>query len=212
MSTKYENLLFDFDGCLVSSIDFWIQIYKETLAEFDSFPTDKELMFHLGDWDMWKHFGVRNQEHFAEIVNAKLASQADRHVLSENADIVLDLLAPSHQMAVVSSGLKENIVDALTHNSVLHYFQEVIGVNEVKHYKPHPEPVHLAIKLLKGKNDNSIMIGDSRKDIEAASNAGVDSILYYPKAHEKTHDLEMLMTYKPTYVINSLLELPDIVN
>ena len=72
--------------------------------------------------------------------------------------------------------------------------------------------MHLAIELLKGTHETSIMIGDSRKDIEAATNAGIHSILYYPKEHENTHDLDMLMSYEPTYVVNSLLEIPDIVS
>ena len=55
------------------------------------------------------------------------------------------------------------------------------------------------------------MIGDSRKDLEAANNAGVDSILYYPAIHENSHDLEMLLTYEPTYVVKSLLEIKEIV-
>lgn len=212
MSVKYKNLLFDFDGCLVSSIDFWIKIYKEALAEFDSYPSDKELMFHIGDWDMWKHFGVTDEAKFVEIVNAKLGDLHDRQVLSENAQEVLEILSPNHKMAVVSSGVKVNILDALTKNEVDHHFQAIIGVGEVENYKPHPEPLHLAIKLLQGQQESSVMIGDSRKDLEAANNAGIASILYYPKEHENTHDLDMLMSYEPTYVVNSLLEIPDIVS
>ena len=45
------------------------------------------------------------------------------------------------------------------------------------------------------------MIGDSRKDLEAAKNAEIDSLLFYPKSHSIFYDLKNLKTYNPTYII-----------
>ena len=203
MSVKYKNLLFDFDGCLVSSIDFWIKIYKEALAEFDSYPSDKELMFHIGDWDMWKHFGVTDEAKFVEIVNAKLGDLHDRQVLSENAQEVLEILSPNHKMAVVSSGVKVNILDALTKNEVDHHFQAIIGVGEVENYKPHPEPVHLAIELLNGSQalefrrplQSSAFIESFVKSYrEEVSFVSEDRILHY--------DIEKSITFLNSFQID----------
>jgi phosphoglycolate phosphatase-like HAD superfamily hydrolase len=51
------------------------------------------------------------------------------------------------------------------------------------------------------------MIGDSRKDIEAANNAKMDSILVYPKEHEIYYSQEELMGCTPTYKVTALDEI-----
>ena len=211
MTKKYENLLFDFDGCLVTSIDFWIKIYRETFDLFDIHPTDKEIMFHVGDWDIHEHFGIEDGEKFSQIVNSKLTNLHERQVLSKNVIEMLDRLDGEHQIAIVSSAVKTDIIDALTRNKIDHHFSIIIGVEEVENYKPHPEPIFKAMSFLDADIEDTIMIGDSRKDLEAANNAGVDSILYYPEEHQNTHDFEMLKSYNPTYIVSSLLEIPEIV-
>ena len=192
-------------------MNFLINIYKETFAAFNIHPSDQEIMFHVGDWDIHTHFGIEDVDKFTEMVNSKLTNLQERQVLSKNVIEMLSALEGSHNMAIVSSAVKGDILDALTRNNIVHHFSAIIGVHEVKNYKPHPEPIYSAMSFLEAKPENSIMIGDSRKDIEAANNAGVDSILYYPPEHINTHDLDMLMTYNPTYVVNSLLKIVEIV-
>jgi phosphoglycolate phosphatase-like HAD superfamily hydrolase len=45
------------------------------------------------------------------------------------------------------------------------------------------------------------MAGDADRDIQAAHNANVQSILYYPPEHQELHDLEYLKQQKPTHII-----------
>lgn len=212
MSSKYENILFDFDGVLVSSIDFWMDTYRESFAAFDIYPSDKEIMFHLGDWEIHQHFGVQDREKFAEIVQSKLDGMNERHVLSKEVLEMLDQLEGKHSMAIVSSAVKENITFTLEKYSIEQHFSHIFGVGEVTKYKPDPEGIFKAMEYLEASPEDTIMIGDSRKDIEAANKAGIDSILYYPPQHEKTHDLDVLKEYNPTYIVNSLLDIPEIVN
>ena len=64
---------------------------------------------------------------------------------------------------------------------------------------------------LKGNKNEAIMIGDSRKDLEAANNAGIDSILVYPKSHSIFYKFDELKAYKPTYIVSGLKEITDII-
>ena len=50
------------------------------------------------------------------------------------------------------------------------------------------------------------MVGDSAKDLGAAANAGIDSILVYPEAHAAYYDLDVLRRFKPSYVCASVRE------
>ena len=89
--TKYKNLLFDFDGCLVSSIEFWLNIYREAFSEFNLYPSDKEIMYHVGDWDIHKYFEIEDNQRFVDIVNSKLTDTHGRQVLSPNIALQLSL-------------------------------------------------------------------------------------------------------------------------
>ena len=48
-------------------------------------------------------------------------------------------------------------------------------------------------------------------DVIAAKNAGVDSILFYPRAHRQFHNIEYLKSLGPTYIIEDFKEIITIV-
>ncbi len=57
------------------------------------------------------------------------------------------------------------------------YFEIVLGIDDVKAPKPHPEGVLRALAELDSKKNSSIYIGDSSSDVETARNAGIPSVL-----------------------------------
>jgi phosphoglycolate phosphatase-like HAD superfamily hydrolase len=65
--------------------------------------------------------------------------------------------------------------------------------------------------LLSGSKQAAIMIGDSDKDLGAANNTGIDSILFYPPEHKKFYDLEKLRTLNPTYIVEELRQIEAII-
>ena len=55
------------------------------------------------------------------------------------------------------------------------------------------------------------MVGDTDKDLGAAANFGIDSMLFYPPEHEKFYPLEKLKGYNPTYVFDDFKKLLELV-
>ncbi len=51
-------------------------------------------------------------------------------------------------------------------------FPVVIGMEDVRRFKPHPEGIRLAMRLLGASPENTLMIGDSFPDMEAGRAAG----------------------------------------
>ena len=92
------------------------------------------------------------------------------------------------------------------------YFETVVASDDTERHKPHPEPLHLALERMHGSAERAVMIGDTEKDIVAASNAGCDSILFYPPEHQQIHDLDELRAHNPTYVVSNFRDIIDIVN
>lgn len=65
----------------------------------------------------------------------------------------------------------------------------------------------MALNAIGGTKEKAIMIGDSNKDIGAAVNFGIDSVLIYPESHSMCYDLKALQDLKPTYTVSSLNDL-----
>ena len=60
----------------------------------------------------------------------------------------------------------------LKHAGLSDMFPTVIGMEDVRRYKPHPEGIRLAMELLVSSPEHTLMVGDSFPDIEAGRAAG----------------------------------------
>ena len=77
-------------------------------------------------------------------------------------------------------------------------------------YKPDPQALEVALSAIGGTKASAIMIGDTANDIVAAQTFGIDSALVFPKEHNLFHNKQTLLRTKPTYVVEHLIELKNI--
>lgn len=203
---KYEYVLFDWDGCLAKTLQVWMDAYKKVFAEYGVNPTEHEIAHHFGDWEIPKYFGIKNVEECINRVDLLADKKLKKVDLYEGAKELLGKLKKTKQLALLSSSLKEVLNSAVKHNGLTDYFKVILAYEDVQNYKPHPEIIEKGLGLLKGSKDKAIMIGDSRKDLEAANNAGVDSILVYPESHKIFYNIDDLKKYKPTFIISNIGE------
>ena len=87
-------------------------------------------------------------------------------------------------------------------------FDFVICGDDVKNYKPHPEPVLTTLAALARAADEAIMVGDSRADILAGKAAGVATALFLPEEHNRFHSFDELRATQPDHVFEDHTELP----
>lgn len=205
---RYEYYLFDWDGCLAKTLEVWLDSYREVLTTYGKTPTDREIAHHFGDWGLYSYFDVEDFEE-ANTRTADLVRQKMKTVeLYDGAKELLQALdAKGKKVAIVSSGSRDIVQKGIDHNGVGEFVEVFISGEDVTNHKPHPEPLEAAITKLNAQKELTIMIGDSRKDLEAASNTGVDSILMYPENHELFYDVQKLRGYKPTFEFSSFFAL-----
>jgi phosphoglycolate phosphatase len=90
---------------------------------------------------------------------------------------VRETLARLHKkgtkLAVVSNKLKRYVVDINKRVGIQKYFEVVLGSADVKRKKPDPYPINLLMKKYGVKKDETMLVGDSKYDMEAAHRAGV---------------------------------------
>ncbi|HEV2403072.1 MAG TPA: HAD-IA family hydrolase [Candidatus Saccharimonadales bacterium] len=69
-------------------------------------------------------------------------------------------------------------------------FGAIVAGGEVKD-KPDTEGFLLVLRRLGVAKDRAVEIGDSARDVKAAHSAGIDSVLFYPPAHNVYHAIRL---------------------
>lgn len=207
MISKYDYFLFDWDGCLAKTLEVWLQAYKTTYAEFGINPTDQEIAHHFGDWQAPKHFGIENVQDCVDRV-VKLANEQLKQVtLYDGAAELLHCLKDKQKKLALLSSSEKKVLDwGIDHNNLQNIFDIIVSGDDVVNHKPHPEVIEKGLSALDADKERAVMIGDSHKDLEAAKNAGVASVLIYPKSHELFYDFKQLKGYVPTYIFSGFEE------
>lgn len=207
-----KALLFDFDGTLLNTNDLIIKTFMHVLE--DRFPGQ------YSPQDCLKFIGPSLIETFEQIAPNEVDEMIDKYrkwnhehhdeLVTEYEGVLTTLEQLKEQgirLAIVSTKKRDTIKKGLEVMGASHLFEFLIGLDDVKHVKPHPEPVLLAIEKLGINKDEAMMIGDNYHDIEAGKNAGVKTagVAWSIKGEE------FLRQYNPDYILQYMTDLLTIV-
>lgn len=90
---------------------------------------------------------------------------------------LIDDLKSDFTLAVATNANSVFAKRMLNHVGIGQHFKTILGYDSVARSKPHPDMVYKILETHNIKKQNAQLIGDSHKDIMAAKNAGVDSVL-----------------------------------
>ena len=116
----------------------------------------------------------------------------------------LSKLGERYKKAVISNkreGFSREILEGI---GILQFFDIVLGSDSVREQKPSPVPLFEVMKKFQSEKDETLMIGDSSYDIEAARAAGIKviAVTYGFRSRESLKDAD--------YIIDSFDELSNI--
>jgi pyrophosphatase PpaX len=210
-SRKYSTVLFDFDGTLTPSLELWVEGLRHAFAKFEKFPTDHEIInrvFYRGYDQVAADFDLTSIEEFSQHVEDGLSQSFARATLFEGVVEVLEECANREiKMGVVTSSPRL-IVDRTLRNLKVHsFFKSIVTADDITHFKPHPEPVLLAMERLKGLAAECLIIGDSMSDILAGQAAGIETALFFPDSHSQFYDFNTLVDAGPDLIFRSYKDL-----
>ncbi|MFX1379651.1 MAG: HAD family hydrolase [Promethearchaeota archaeon] len=80
------------------------------------------------------------------------------------------------KQAIFTFNTRKNAEISLTQVNLLHYFNIIIGRDNINNLKPHPDHLIQICNHLNVKADEILVIGDNARDIEAAINVDAYSI------------------------------------
>jgi len=102
------------------------------------------------------------------------------------------------KMAIVTNKPYEFVEPLLKGLEIDKYFDVIVGGDSCKSKKPHPAMLECALKELKSSISQSIMVGDSKNDILASNQLGMQSIAV-TYGYNYNEDIS---TYNPTVTID----------
>jgi pyrophosphatase PpaX len=210
----YKYILLDWDGNLAKTLDIWLEACRTVVEKRGIHPTDEQIGASFGAFvTHMQSWGITDADEAMDEADS-IAKQKLPHVaLYPDALEVLEYLHNlDKKLALISSSSHENIDHLLEKHKLSDLFSAVVAGDDITHHKPHPEPLEKALALLGANKQDAIMIGDSDKDLGAANNTGIDSILFYPPEHKKFYDFEQLKSLSPTYVVSDFREIESIIN
>jgi HAD superfamily hydrolase (TIGR01509 family) len=208
----YQAILFDWDGNLAKTLDLWLRAFRVVLEERKVYLTDKEIGAGFGGFiNFMKKLGIADAEDAMLEANFLVMQKMRTIGLYPNVIEVLKYLKDKDKyLALITSTGHVHIDFLLEKHKLKSYFSVVVTGDDTNHIKPHPEPIEKALTTMGIDKNKSILIGDSDKDLEAARNYGIDSILFFPPEHDKFYDIKMLDSYRPTHKVDNLIDIKKI--
>ena len=176
-------IMFDMDGTLIDSgfaITNTINYVRENLG-FDRLeknyilekvndPNINSAEFFYGT----KEFTPLQTKLFEEYYNQHCLNDL---VVYDGIAKLIDDISKDFTLAVATNANSTYAYKMLNHVGLAKYFPTILGYDSVKNPKPHPEMVYKILDKHNIQKQNAQLIGDSHKDIMAATRAGVDSVL-----------------------------------
>lgn len=208
-----QYILLDWDGNLAKTLDVWLIAVRITLEKRDIHLADKEIAQCFGKvLEKFPEWGVTDMDDAITEMDHEAHIRMPDVELYPDALFVLEALKKDgKKLALISTSLRANLQKVLDKYDMHYLFDVVMGWEDSKEHKPHPEPLEKALQKLGGTKAKAIMIGDTDNDIVAANRAGIDSILFYPPEHETYYVKDEFVATKPTHVVEDFRQVLDIV-
>jgi pyrophosphatase PpaX len=208
---RYKYVLLDWDGNLAKTLHIWLDACRVVLERRNIFKTDQEIAGSFGAFrrhlELW---GVKDLDRADDEADIEAAHLLPGVELYPDVLSTLEILRNNgHKLALVTTSTRENLGTLVEKYNFKQLFDVVITGDDVAHHKPHPEPILKAMEAIGATINETIMVGDTEKDILSAQAAGIDSVLFHSDAHRTFYNVEFLKSHKPTFTIEKF---PDLLN
>ncbi len=207
---KKELLLFDHDGVLVDTEQWYYQANREILATIGidlDFNSYMEIMINgHSALELAKDKGYSDKQ---VIQLRKQRTEIYQHYLkTKDIEIshVIDTLRklkPHYQMAIVTTSMPDDFAIIHQGREIISYMDKIFTRETYRHSKPHPEPYQTALSYFNKAPEKAIVIEDSERGLRSALSAGIDCVImenHFTRQHDFSGSIATL---------KEINELPD---
>lgn len=213
METQNQAIIFDFDYTLADSSRGAIECINFALNNMGLDQVSAEAACRTIGLSLSETFLSLAEHHERQRCDEfhRLFVQRAEEVMSnlttlyESVPAMIEALSEHGvRLGIVSTKYRRRINEILEREALMHGFQIVIGGEDVKQHKPHPEGLLEALKKLECSPATTMYVGDSVVDAELARRAGVPLIVVLSGTTPRDHFDE----YEPVAMLEDISELP----
>lgn len=207
-----KAVLFDFDGTLADTNALIVRTFTETFSALltDRTLTETEILDCIGPTleQTGEKYFPGNSTQFVDAYRELNAKYHDEMIkIYPGVKKMLEALQEKGlKLAIVSSKKRDFVVRGLKQLDLFHFFDYLIGGDEVKNPKPHSEPIDQALAHYGLLPENCLMVGDNAHDIECAQAAGVKSVA----VGWALRGADYLKQFHPDYIVHDAMEIVEI--
>ncbi|WP_283613557.1 HAD family hydrolase [Ligilactobacillus aviarius] len=214
-----QNFLFDFDGTIADSGDAATLATQACFKDFDlEVPTAETVRYYMGVpietfipklvEKQGKHYSAEQFEamydsfrrHYGEI------EQETTTLFPQMKDTLTALKDAGKKLFIVSSKASTSLKRNLKALGIADLFDDLIGSDQVEHYKPAPDGVLMVVEKYHLDKNESVMIGDAKYDLQMGKAAGVKTC----GCLWDTFDAQLLKAENPDFLLEKPAELLNI--
>jgi len=191
MKKKVKAVIWDLDGTLIDFKINSIGARRKAIKVLKNYGIPKkELSIQKSILEnvknsriLFKQYGIPSEEVqkiITEVNDAVIAVERQAALkanLTKGIKEVLEFLKNNNiKQAIFTYNTHANTLLSLKTAGIVSYFEIIIGRDDIRNLKPHPDHLKRICELLNVDIDRVLIIGDTNTDIEAAINIGSYSI------------------------------------
>ncbi len=170
-------VIFDLDNTLVLLKVDWKKVKEEVLAVARAYKIEADPCHHLVQLSNIVESNPEAKKAVDEIFRKNevpTVIEKSYAVFPDMIALVRELKNRRIKLAIASGNHTKNIIEILRHLGLSGHFDVVCGRDKVQKNKPYPDEITYIIRKTKISRANTIFIGDSINDENAAKAAGVE--------------------------------------
>ncbi len=182
-----RGVILDVDGTLIDSNDAHAHAWVDAFAEFG---------YHVPFGKVRRLIGMGSDKLVSAAIGLEKTDPKARWIVTRRLDIfkthylphikafpgTQSLLKRMHdqglKLAVATSAKKDELAPLLKIAGATDLIEEKTSSDDVKRSKPDPDIVQAALERLQMPREDTVMIGDTPYDVDAAHNAGIPIIAF----------------------------------
>ena len=172
-------ILFDLDGTLIDSTEAILESFSAAYGDLGAEAPDTGAivpMIGIPLGEMFERLGVKHTlvaRYVAAYKRRYREISRQKTVLLPGAREAVEEAAEFARLGVVTTKTGRYSIELMEHFGLMSHFEVLVGSEDVKRHKPHPEPVFKALDAMGVSTSGAWMIGDTLMDIRAAHAAGI---------------------------------------
>jgi pyrophosphatase PpaX len=199
-----STFLFDLDGTIIDSIELILRSYRHTMQLHrcnEPMPPDSTWIQGHGT-PLWLQLGEITEDKGE--IEAMVATYRTYNLTHHDAlvkpyegvvDEIRRLKDKGKRLGLVTSKLRDGAMRGIKIAGLDAAFDIVVGCDDVKNFKPHPEPVCKAVDELGASYAETVFVGDSRHDMECGRAAGVKTAAVLWGPFDRNHLVDLQPDY-----------------